>query len=99
MAADERRKPVTVCTNCGTYGHSIQLANQRCGQRRGKKRCDGVNGSAIGNNDWAECRACNGSGMHGTEQMLRLPALRLGLRAPSVNRWSFLRIAKSCGLV
>jgi hypothetical protein len=45
-----RPKPVTVCTNCGTPGYNIQLANEKCGRMVGNERCTGTNRSAIGEN-------------------------------------------------
>lgn len=58
----KRPKPVTSCTDCGAPGYNIQLANGKCGRRVGDKRCKGTNQSAIGENDWAECKACMGEG-------------------------------------
>ena len=52
-------KPVTCCTNCGTPGYDIQLANAQCGRMAGKKRCKGTNSSANQENDWAECLGRN----------------------------------------
>ena len=33
----KRPKPVTCCTNCGTPGYDIQLANAKCGAWRGRR--------------------------------------------------------------
>ena len=61
----KRPKPVTCCTNCGTPGYDIRLANAKCGRMAGKKRCKGTNSSANQENDWAECLACNATGWTG----------------------------------
>jgi hypothetical protein len=52
---EKQQLPVTYCTNCGKVGHNISLANGRCGQMLNRKRCSGLNQSAIGINDWKEC--------------------------------------------
>jgi hypothetical protein len=49
---EKQRRPVTFCTVCGHAGHNIALANARCVQTYGGKRCEGVNQSAIGEDDW-----------------------------------------------
>jgi hypothetical protein len=55
LSSEKRPKPVTVCTNCGTPGYNIQLANGKCERMVGKERCTGTNQSAIAENDWGEC--------------------------------------------
>lgn len=62
---EKRPLPVTSCTNCGAVGYNIALANRPCGRTVNKKRCKGINQSAIGTNDWKECPTCKGSGWQG----------------------------------
>ena len=59
---NKKSPPVAVCTDCGKYWHDIRVANKRCNQKYGGKRCQGVFGSAIGTDDWQECEVCAGSG-------------------------------------
>jgi len=54
--------PVTCCTVCRNAGYSIALTNAQCERIINGVRCSGVNQSAIGVYDWAECPACDGSG-------------------------------------
>ena len=58
----KRPRPVTCCTRCGGVGYSITLANGKCGRMYGGRRCHGINRSAVGEKDWAECLACWGTG-------------------------------------
>lgn len=54
--------PVAVCTKCGKYTTSATQINNQCSERPdGKKRCNGVFGSALSDGDWATCDACGGS--------------------------------------
>ena len=62
MPTDTRPKPVTFCTVCGRVGYNIATANQRCGQTFNRKRCRGVNTSALNVNDWSECPSCAATG-------------------------------------
>jgi hypothetical protein len=62
---EKQQLPVTYCTNWGKVGHNISLANGRCGQMLDRKRCKGLNQSAIGINDWEECPTCAGTGWTG----------------------------------
>jgi hypothetical protein len=64
----KRPKPVTSCTDCGTPGYNIGLANLKCGRVFSKKTCKGTNQSAIGDNDWVECPSCEGVGYRGEPQ-------------------------------
>ena len=57
-----KNKPVAVCTVCGEYTSRIEVINEQCHIRQGKKRCSGVFGSALNIDDWAECSRCKGSG-------------------------------------
>jgi len=54
--------PATSCTNCGSAGYNISLANGNCGRYIGNKICEGTNQSAIDESDWDECPSCNGTG-------------------------------------
>lgn len=58
-------KPVGYCTLCRCAVHSITAINQRCGQSKGGKRCQGTVRSAIGENDWCECETCLATGRAG----------------------------------
>jgi len=64
-------KPVTVCTDCGAPGHNIALANGKCGRMFGTKRCTGMNQSAIGEKDWAECPSCAATGYDSASQCMQ----------------------------
>jgi hypothetical protein len=64
----KRPKPVTSCTECGTPGYNIRLANLKCGRVFSKKTCKGTNQRAIGHKDWAECPSCEALGFRGTPQ-------------------------------
>jgi hypothetical protein len=59
---DEKLMPVAVCVKCHEYTHRIEVVNQQCYKQYDNKRCNGTFTSAIGNNDWAKCSACEGSG-------------------------------------
>jgi DnaJ-class molecular chaperone len=60
--------PVAVCTKCGKYSSSAQQINSQCNAKPdGKKRCGGVFGSALNENDWATCDLCNGKGRNESE--------------------------------
>ena len=54
--------PVAVCTRCGTYTTRVETINQQCSERRDTKRCKGVFGSALNNDDWQRCPDCDGNG-------------------------------------
>ena len=58
--------PVAVCTRCGDITYNVAAINRSCGRQPGGKRCKGVYGSALNNDDWAKCSACNGTGLDGT---------------------------------
>jgi hypothetical protein len=49
--------PVGVCTKCGDITYDLSRLNGSCG----RFRCKGIYGSALNNNDWATCDACNGT--------------------------------------
>ena len=55
-------RPVGVCTVCRAYSRDINQINGRCGKENNHKRCQGVMRSALGKEDWTECRACNATG-------------------------------------
>jgi hypothetical protein len=59
---DKRQKPVAYCASCGKRTFDIQLSNKRCVQQANDERCFGTTISALGVEDWAECKACAGSG-------------------------------------
>jgi hypothetical protein len=61
MAA-KRPTPVAVCNRCGKASYSATLINQQCVQRINREQCKGIIKSAVGEQDWAECRACAGEG-------------------------------------
>lgn len=64
VAMKQAHPPVAVCTRCRTFTNDIQAINNRCGQRRDGRRCDGVYGSALNAaGDWEECRYCAGEGV------------------------------------
>ncbi len=59
----QKSPPVAVCTSCGKYiTYDLTVINQRCSERRGSKRCDGVFGSTLNETDWEKCRYCGGTG-------------------------------------
>ena len=66
--ADQRPRPVTVCTRCGAVSYYANLINGPCGRWVANKRCDGINGSALRSTDWDECPDCGGSGTSGAAQ-------------------------------
>lgn len=58
----KRPQPVAVRTRYGTFTTRAEQINQRCWQRRGGNRCQGVFGSALNTRDWAECPQCAAAG-------------------------------------
>jgi hypothetical protein len=52
-------KPVAVCSVCGTVSYNATLINGPCGRLVGGKRCRGVNGSALNENDWGFVSVCS----------------------------------------
>jgi hypothetical protein len=60
--ASKHPMPVAVCTKCGKASYNATLINERCGQLINRERCTGLIQTAIGEFDWAECRACMGEG-------------------------------------
>lgn len=58
--------PVAVCTRCGDITYRIEAINCQCGRQPIGKRCKGVYGSALNNDDWAQCAVCNGTGISKT---------------------------------
>lgn len=60
---EKQPKPCAVCTDCGRPSYSLSAINNPCGRSIGfKKYCKGVKGSALNDNDWAECPTCHGEG-------------------------------------
>lgn len=56
--------PVAVCTKCGHFSYSAGQIGEQCGLfPDGKRRCKGNYGSALNNDDWDKCGACDGTGM------------------------------------
>ena len=55
-------QPVAVCTVCRAISYSMTGINGPCGRTVGGRRCRGVNGSALNENDWAVCDQCTGTG-------------------------------------
>lgn len=74
--------PVAVCTRCGDITYNVAAINLQCGKQPDGKRCKGVYGSALNNDDWAKCPACSGSGLDPT-----------GASCPACKRtgWRFVR--------
>ena len=58
----KRQRPVTVCLVCGKLGYDIGVANGPCKRIHDRKRCRGVNSSALHLNDWAKCPVCKAEG-------------------------------------
>jgi len=58
--------PIAVCTKCGDITYQAERINQQCGRQPGGKRCGGVYGSALNNDDWAKCGVCAGTGKSDT---------------------------------
>lgn len=54
--------PVGVCTRCGDITYALDRINGSCGRQPGGKRCKGIYGSALNNDDWAKCDVCDGAG-------------------------------------
>jgi hypothetical protein len=67
----KRPKPVTICKRCGAPGHNIILANGKCGRMSSTHRCTGINQSAIGEEDWAECPSCETTGYDRNNQCMQ----------------------------
>lgn len=59
----KKHPPEAVCTECGKYWHSILVANKRCNQKYGGKRCQGTFSSAVTVGDWEECTVCDATGV------------------------------------
>jgi hypothetical protein len=55
-------KPAAVCPKCGIASYNAILIKQRCAQRINGTPCTGVIESALGEHDWAACKACSGEG-------------------------------------
>jgi hypothetical protein len=68
---DKQPKPVTRCTLCGKVGYNILRSKGPCGERYNGKPCLGVNQSAIGEKDWAECESCAAMGWDGNDRCHR----------------------------
>ena len=64
-------KPVAVCTICGAVSYNPAGINERCGRMVRRKRCRGVNGSALNEDDWALCDECVGEGLSGNARCQR----------------------------
>ena len=57
--------PVAVCTKCGDITYSAERINSQCDRKPDGRRCKGVYGSALNNDDWEKCIACGGFGRMG----------------------------------
>jgi hypothetical protein len=55
-------RPVAVCTRCEAVSYDVPQINGRCANQIAGKRCVGVNGSALHQDDWKLCPKCSGSG-------------------------------------
>ncbi len=55
-------RPVAVCTRCQAVSYDVAQINGRCANQIAGKRCVGVNGSALHQDDWKLCPKCSGSG-------------------------------------
>ena len=64
-------QPVAVCTVCGAVSYNPTLINGPCGRMVGRKRCRGLNGSALNESDWAVCDDCAGDGFSGDARCQR----------------------------
>ena len=72
--------PVAVCTKCGDLTYSPERINSQCDQKPdGKRRCEGVYGSAMNNDDWEKCGACGGFGRTGTAEAAPCAKVRGGV--------------------
>jgi len=60
----KRELPVTTCTECGSAGYNMRVANGRCCKTSGKQRCSGINAIAIKAFDWSECTHCQATGYY-----------------------------------
>jgi hypothetical protein len=58
--------PTAICTACRNRTYNMAVINERCGQRPdGRTRCRGINGSALNDTDWEQCRLCMGGSVNG----------------------------------
>lgn len=62
------KKPVAVCTRCGAITRNVAAINQPCRRVINGRKCKGVFGSALCENDWELCPSCNGTGIEGRSQ-------------------------------
>jgi len=58
---EKKLPPVAVCTVCGEFSYRVETINNQCASQHGGKRCRGVFGSAINDDDWQECPSCHGA--------------------------------------
>jgi hypothetical protein len=64
----KRELPVTCCTECGSAGYNIGVANGRCCKTSGEQRCSGINAIATKTSDWSECTLCQATGHYRNEE-------------------------------
>jgi hypothetical protein len=60
----KREIPVTCCTECGSVGYNMRVANGRCSKTISGTRCSGTNAIAVKTLDWAECTQCEATGYY-----------------------------------
>jgi DnaJ-class molecular chaperone len=60
----KRELPVTCCTQCGSAGYNLRVANGRCSKIIDKERCTGVNAMASKALEWIECAQCEATGYY-----------------------------------
>ena len=89
---DQKRKPVAVCTNCGTYSFNVEIINGPC--RRplsGNKKCRGTWGSALNITDWDTCQHCKGSGDPQPDDIVARDNRTFKCTGCQGTGWSFVR--------
>lgn len=60
--SEPKSPPVAVCEVCGDMSDRIETINRQCSRSYGKKRCRGIYGSRLSNDDWLACVRCDGTG-------------------------------------
>lgn len=56
--AEERRRPIAVCTKCGVQTSHAEHQGQQCYHRIDGKRCRGRLKSVVDEDEWQKCPDC-----------------------------------------
>jgi len=57
-----KNKPVAFCNACNEYSHDAAVINERHTRTKNGEKCEGLFRSALREDDWEKCPACNGTG-------------------------------------